>query len=453
MVRRHRVTANEFCALEERRAIFGWRCDTNFSKSGRRSAEFIVETEPSTLEALFECDGDGLTDFEERTFGSRPRDSDTDNDGIPDGVDQNLTRDDTPPEIEVEAYRTVGYINIRDSVDIASVDVRAYFADNGGWTTNGVTVITGREDKRYAYSVRKKRYRSDRPERIEITVTDANGRVAETTARWQPDQNAISTSLFVAGTTINRRVGGLDKRALAVGGILIIGSLAASATMETNVIGQSGEVLQESSSQIAETFENPDIGEVELPNGYVETVNGVTRGTGRAYIRATSELTIGEIGNAYSNGERIGSDGAVEYIIGSSDDESIILSIIGGTLMAASKTVSDPCNDFVNVDERGDHATRDGKPVDEVSTLRELIRNEVVKIIDVASKRYYIAQFGGGYILIASQGSPGYWIVQTVLTSGSANQVFSTIEQAYKNIPGKENEKGTVYDPEEGIDC
>ncbi|WP_372480098.1 hypothetical protein ACAH01_02140 [Halomicrobium sp. HM KBTZ05] len=197
--------------------------------------------------------------------------------------------------------------------------------------------------------------------------------------------------------------------------------------------------------------------EVTLNEGFVEEQDGYYRGYGWEYIDETSELTQDDIGRILENGDRE-TTGEVTYVIGDGTDaeEQAILEIIDGTLMAAgtgSSTVQDDCNDIVNVEDRGDHATRDGKPVDSKSTLRELIRSEVVRIVDVASKRYYIAQYGGGYVLIAAQGNPGYRVVQTILTASTADNIYRTIEKALKDIPGNEEEKDTVYDSENGVDC
>lgn len=164
-------------------------------------------------------------------------------------------------------------------------------------------------------------------------------------------------------------------------------------------------------------------------------------------------MTQAEIEHVLNNGREV-TQGEVTFVIGEglSGEEKIILTIIGGTLMAAasSSTVEDPCNDIVNVEKHGDHATRDGKPVDDISTLRQLIKDEVVKIIDVAGKRYYIAKFRGEFVLISAKGGPGYWIVSTILTSDAINNLFKTIEDATDQING---DKETVYDPKNGIDC
>lgn len=125
---------------------------------------------------------------------------------------------------------------------------------------------------------------------------------------------------------------------------------------------------------------------------------------------------------------------AVEYIIGSSQGETIILTIIGGTLVAAQgldrpvehDSSESNCNteDFTveTENERNsgqdnpEHSIRDEKPINDIDKLDQIIRNPD-RILDFNGRRYIIKEFTDGVaVIVTHQNSKYFEIVYELIT-------------------------------------
>jgi hypothetical protein len=102
-------------------------------------------------------------------------------------------------------------------------------------------------------------------------------------------------------------------------------------------------------------------------------------------------------------------DGRFQRVIGDNPNGpgEIIISIIGGTIVAASSPAvyNDDCGATINIDndvgEEGnpEHSLRDGKPIDEITTLIEVLENPT-RIVDGNGKRYYLKRLRNNKVIL-----------------------------------------------------
>lgn len=437
-----------------------------------------------------DTDGDALQDFEEQnTWDSNPRRANTDGDVLADFQDPRLRTEDTPPEVTIKSnnWADVVYLVVDDQSSIQSVEGNPFYdpvlgdagyrpslastrdLDTLDEETRQELVRLGLipEDADYAVSFDNFGL-IDEPKRYYINVTDAN----DNDASFQIDVTGSGAELAkasfgIAGAAIvpEPEPTVIGDELIIGGGFVLVGGLLYGAS-QLNLLGTEGTVSELSAetklSATERTYEGTAVGDVRLPVGFVTTstsalIGETSRGYGWEYISTTTTITQDELQFVLTNDPLVITRGQKRIVIGENraGDERL-LEIIGGTLVAASTgaTVEDPCDEIVNVEENGDHATRDEKPVDDKSTLRELIRNEVVKIVEAAGQRYYVVKLGTNqYTLVVADGGTGYWIIQTILTSATDDGLYKSIKDAIKDIKAPEDAQDVIYDPENGIDC
>lgn len=145
---------------------------------------------------------------------------------------------------------------------------------------------------------------------------------------------------------------------------------------------------------------------VTLYEGFVAEQNGHYRGYGWEYIQATSSLTQEEIKRVL-NGGRVVHDGEITYVIGETytDTERAILTIIDGTLMAASavKSVEDGTSECREIHYTNDqvqgHSSRDEKVVDWTDILTTI--EDPAAVGSGSDLLYYIRKTGNeGYVIV-----------------------------------------------------
>ncbi len=243
--------------------------------------------------------------------------------------------------------------------------------------------------------------------------------------------------------------------------------------------GVEGELVESELTTVAKRFPAaetaPEIGiDLTLPIGGVSsrpdprTGGSSYVGHGMEYIAAVTGLTVAAIETMLANpGNVLHQNGEPRHVIGRtlSEEELIILSIIGGTIYAAGKGYAmDPCGTIVWTTEQRDDvtedepwpddATRDDKPINSLDRVRKLLEYEdLVRIVVGSSQTYYIVQLGTNQFVtfvakdIAIIGGLLLWT-----TRWGNGAYFKSIEEALKDIRRYEGgEPDEVIDPE--TDC
>jgi len=217
-------------------------------------------------------------------------------------------------------------------------------------------------------------------------------------------------------------------------------------------------------------WEGPVAGQVTLPEGFVETANGQTRGHGWAYIQATSGVTQDQIGAILENGEHVSGDGLRDYVIGQAGERTIILTIIGGTLMAADSferpvehdSSESNCNgdDFTvkTENERNtgpdnpEHTIGDEKPINSLDKLDRILKNPD-RIVDFGPRRYLFKVYDNGKTAVVKlHKNMKYDDVYELITqlTGNDGGLYDSLEEATDKI---EEEEEDGKDPSKEIDC
>ncbi|USZ71100.1 hypothetical protein [Natronosalvus halobius] len=378
-------------------------------------------------------------------------------------------------ELRVEARGDDG------ASEIAEIEMEKFvdpWGRSSDWQTASIEEIddTG-EWYTTRFDFRDERYQSNvKPDTVIVTVTDIDGNQLVI----EDDRKSGTTKLYAgfaaAGTAGAKTVRatrpvaslGLHGRvAVAVSvGAVAGGTFAHSLATSTTY---SGEEVHDTypmpvpPTPSEGTWETPEGLEITLPSGAVyedPMGQGHDRGFGWEYIEETTDLTVGEIGHAVENAEKVVDDGEVRYIIGDgySETDRVILSIIGGTIVtaSASSAYNEDCGATVRFDESGnpEHALRDGKPIDEVTTLIEVIENPT-RIVDAGSKRYYILKLGTNRVIMVSTRlyDQAYQALRTTLTGKGPDNAFRTVDEAMEEIERKHSDYKIVHDPENGIEC
>lgn len=216
-------------------------------------------------------------------------------------------------------------------------------------------------------------------------------------------------------------------------GALVMGVSGLALVAENEYRTSDGEVLEQGSlTAVEERYPASETAlevDVTLPVGAVDSkynqltgeVNYV--GYGWRQISATTDtsetasLTQSQINDVLSNPDRVISDGEIRYVIDElSNGKSVVLIIIGGTLMAAyaDTYTTDPCNqrETIDLEDQEEHYTRNpedtpDKPFKDRSTVKKLFDNVVDVFVDNRGTRYYVVKV-----------RPGEWTVMVVQLVG-----------------------------------
>ncbi|WP_436925273.1 hypothetical protein [Halosimplex amylolyticum] len=407
-----------------------------------------------------DSDGDGLYDLTEHTADSDPLLADSDGDKIGDFRDKNPMSDDSPPAVQFDLEkmdRIGGFFRITDDSEIASIDVKAHYP-GVGWKLRPEAEGTIEEDERYSFGVGT--HNAKKADKYWVNITDTNGNTASYLFEFEVQGGDIARTAVVTGSGLavstdpyigDNLLGG----AIAIGGIIFIANAAEHISdVEKDQIGSF------LAAEPVNQWEGTVVGHVTLRPGFAETANGQTWGRGWAYIQATSGVTQDQIGDILQNGEHVAGEGAVDYVIGQAGERAIILTIIGGTLMAASQTAYDECSETtVDLDETDDWQYSDpnkpNKPFDgDKSAVRSAFEEVVTVFKGSNGKWYHIIKVGPNRfaiaVTLAKSGGSGkfYRYLQTFLTNIENGQTFfENLKDAEDYI---EDEEVKNYDK---VDC
>lgn len=261
------------------------------------------------------------------------------------------------------------------------------------------------------------------PEKYYVNVTDEYDNEVSFLVDVDSGGAEIAKAGVVVGGTASVPVDGPTAPVSAIAGLLALaGSGALFLASEQGYFGTSAEVEEISVEDMYKTHEQtwdaPGGSEIALPSGAIHEQSyytGHVRGYGWEYIKETTSLTQGAIGHAIENpDEVIYEGGEVRYIIGEglSESEKIILSIIGGAVIAADgfdrpvehESSESNCHteDFtVETDnDRGpegnpEHTIRDEKPVNDIDKIDDIIKNPD-RILDFGGHRYLVKTLDSG---------------------------------------------------------
>jgi hypothetical protein len=412
-----------------------------------------------------DSDGDRLTDRTELQLGTDPLSADTDGDKIVDFRDENPTTDDSPPAVTFNRERLDrigGYFRISDGSEIAEIDIEAHYPGSG-WQPRPRAVGTIEADERYSFGVGT--YDGKQADRYWVNVTDTNGNTAGYLFEFEANGEDLARTAVVTGTGfaaspdpyLGDNVVGAT---VAAGGIIVL-----TASIELGSEVRTEQVTSFLAAEPVNQWEDTVAGHVALPPGFVETANGQTRGRGWAYIQATSGVTQDQIGDILENGERVPREGLRDYVIGQAGERAVILTIIGGTLMAADSlerpvehdSSESNCNgdDFtVETDnDRGEegnpeHTIRDGKPINDIGKIDQIIKNPD-RILDFSNNRYIIKEFADGVAVIVTGQNLRYDAVYELITQLTDDgSLFDTVQEAVERIKDRQDSE-----PDKDINC
>jgi len=438
-----------------------------------------------------DTDGDGLTDYEEvEVWGTDPMDRDTDNDGLIDSVDPEPREETRLPEVEYETSRSLvvyqdelivkaSGVDGADSID--KIRVSKYvdpalptYSTKWQSATGTVQSSDGKWFKVKFDYPDERLFTEAKPDKLKITVTDEIG--SQVVIRHDVENGDVAVEAgLAAGTGVAVSTSPAFSAGppgwVAVAGVTV-GTVIGVTAMELAAESVEGErAAQEVSFEVPTTgerasWETPDGLEITLPSGVVNEVvteeGEYERGFGWEYISETTSLEVNEIEHAIRNQRNvINENGEVRYIIGEglSETERVILSIIGGTIVTASQSpaYNEDCGSTIDINQHDnpEHATRDGKPIDEVTTLKEVLENPT-RIVDAGGQRYFILRVGTNEVLMVVTDfvSAAYQVLRTTLTGDGPGNAYKTVEDAMKYIKDRHGDDyEIVHDPENGIDC
>ncbi|WP_415379495.1 hypothetical protein [Halosimplex sp. TS25] len=421
---------------------------------------FPLISDPTEIDS----DEDQVVDRAEVELGTDPLSADTDGDGIRDFRDERPLTDDTPPKISLEALRSTGYITVKDDskIQVDDIEVKPYF-EGEGWKPDQSTVIwrprpSDLGDRpeypdRYGYD-----FEGDKPDKYWVNVTDQNGNQASYLVNFRRnDQSTTQVAVtLVLATPAKQGYKSPPTAVITTGAVLVSATLIASSwqltVSEADETGTAASLATES----IRTYENTPVGDVSLPPGFAKTAGGQTLGYGWAYIQATSGVTQDQIGDILQNGEHVPGEGAVDYVIGQAGERAIILTIVGGTLMAAESSpgyddFEDECGHTVNIEKTDDqHGLRDDKPINEWERVEKAIKEDVDQIwrssnSDTPTWLYYLVNIEGKGWTVIKIGPKGKnpiaeWVFSTVLSGDGHGNFFKSKEDAKDAIEDRQDD-------------
>ena len=360
-----------------------------------------------------DTDNDRLNDYQETSLlETDAMDPNMDGDQFIDGRDPNIKVENTPPTIEEfssDNYRNYVEITIGEATTV-DVEANAYYGstDDSFWSDD-MASVERLDDDRYRIEFDSHGLLNEPPDKYWINVTDSHGNeramllgTTNSGGAKLVKSGVASVGFAVAPTPDDVVAGGII---IGIAGLISIGN----GLYQSEHVARDGDVLYE--SQLSGTARKFTPTNSNLPSGVVLPVGayvveeGIERGYGWEYLDATTSLTQNEISRVLEEG-RVIQDGDIRYVIDElANGKNVVLTIIGGTLMAASidAYAEDPCGDGkIELESQEEHYTRnkDGepdKPVNSRSELRELIENgELVKALEYTTtgNRYYIIKVG-----------------------------------------------------------
>jgi len=364
----------------------------------------------STNPNLRDTDQDRLGDLAEYRFGGNPVDRNPDGDQFGDFADPQPRTENTFPSINVTFNPTLfGGSRGVTATDESGIHrlILTYEAKSkqGEW---GEVQYSGREVSENKRSITGVSIPSD-ARNITATAVDENGNSLSIGLKFEDSSGEVTgIGMNAAGLTPFVPVASAEPTPAGevILGILITGAVTIDIGQRVySVITSDGTTRTYEAPRYATPVqESYNSGEILLTEGHVETNGGFTRGYGWEYISATTELTQSEVSTIVNNGRTIDRQGPVDYIIGDIGDKTVVLTVIGSTLMAASTDgfTNDPCNqaETVDLEYEEDHYTRNPentpeKPYDDRSTVKKLLDDGIEAALETANgKRYYIKKVG-----------------------------------------------------------
>ncbi|MFC7079226.1 hypothetical protein [Halorussus caseinilyticus] len=434
---------------------------------------FELQSNPTA----FDTDSDGLSDYEERRiWHSEVLDADTDGDGFRDSSDPRIWIEDNPPGVS-DIYSDNFKEHIAFTVsDQSAVTVRSKpryapdsILDSAYWNASKATVTKQASDD-YRVEFDDHGLLNEPPDRYWVNVTDAHGNervvLIDVTEGAGAELAAAGVAVGTAGSLPSPDL--IPDEVVRIPAALLgLGVAAGGAYVTNEYISASGETVRnepvtgvEAQYPVSETALATT---VTLPTGAAETGTDprtgaqVVRGHGWQYIAQTTSITEAELQQVLQNNPTVHKHGEGDYtVIGKTDYlEEIVISIVGGTIMAASEqpVYNEDCDDTIDITKHDnpEHSLRESKPIDKVPTLREILKNPT-KIVDAGQQRYYILRLGPNKVImaVADTVSDAYHVLRTVLT-GNDGGFYKTIDDAEKDIP--KNDKEVVYDEDNNVDC
>ncbi|MFC4550504.1 MULTISPECIES: hypothetical protein [Halorussus] len=444
--------------------------DKHEAGNGVGRTYYLLNSDPTRVDS----DGDVLDDYEERRiWGTNLLDSDSDGDGFGDAVDPRPLVEDTPPsitEVNSDNYNDYVEVSVEDESAVSVEGKPKYdpanFLEDSYWNASKAKVTAG-TDGEYRIEFEDHGVLNEPPEEYWINLTDShgNGYAVKIEVKEGGGAKLAASGVVVGGAVSTPTDPSVLARAL-IGGV-IISVFAGGLYLANEYVPADGETVKnQPTTGVKARYLASDTAlptTVTLATGTVATETDprtgetIARGHGWKYIAETTTLTTADIRQVLRNNPTVHEHGEGDYtVIGRTDYlEEIVISIVGGTIMTASEqpAYNEECEDTVDITKHDnpEHSIRDEKPIDSVSTLREILENPT-KIIDAGSQRYYILRLGPNRVVmaVADTVSEGYHILRTILT-GKDGGFFKTIDNAEDEIP--KNDKEVVYDDDNDVDC
>lgn len=358
--------------------------------------------------------------------------------------------------------------------------------DSAYWDTDKASV-TRKSGDEYRVEFGEHSKLNEPPERYWINVTDEHGNERVVLIDVQEGGGAKIASAGVAAGT----VGSLpspdlipDEVVRIPAGLLVLGVSAGGAYVANEYIPTSGGAIEnEPVTGTERQYLATDTAletTVTLPTGGVSTEfdsrtgTSISHGHGWKHIDKTTGVTNDELGQVLSDNPTVHKHGEGDYtVIGRTDHlEEVVISIIGGTIMAASSDTfaEDSCGDGkIELETEEDHYTREvddepNKPFNSRSEVKDLLENaDVVKVLKYPNgNRYYIIKTASGKYTVVFLQTISYlkdavevftWLkdaayrVKTFLTDRPNNQLFDRIDHAENAAKNYEKR------PLEEVDC
>jgi hypothetical protein len=427
-------------------------------------SRFHYSTDPTRRDT----DEDRLDDLAELQFGSDPLDENVDEDQFSDFRDPNPRTESIPPE---------PFISYKDGV------LGGTLVNVGATDSNGVDrLIAIYEYRTAAGHMDTVRYveHGGGDQRVE-TVASPPGRVAKLTlTAIDTAGNRYSVEMQVGDDGTGQAIEG----DIALAGLPAWGSLTGSSAVSLSGVSAvagfgvgtaavGGGLFAKhvydvyTTPRTTNTYEVPVYptptvaeyrsGDIVLNEGFVETAAGHVRGYGWAYISATTDITQRDIEYVLRNGNEV-AEGEVTYVIGDGlTEEDIVITIIGGAVLAAQDLDRGVQHDEAESNCEGEnfavetendrgkegnpeHTLRDEKPINDIDRLDEMIKNPD-RILDFGNRRYLIRSLDDGVAVIKlhkNLGSDAIFELITQLTD--KGDLYDSISDAVDSIKDDEED-------------
>lgn len=385
-------------------------------------AYYVMESHPEKRDS----DRDGVNDTAERqTWNSNPFVKDSDSDGYSDLVDPRPIVEDVAPDVNLHsASQDFVEVAIDDESKIESVKVNAYFETLAGDTTWKPAVPYKRVNSStydlFYIEVPDAGRLPESPELYYLNISDEHGN--EITFKFTDSGSAmvVSNAAVVTGAVTKGfeskilsdlvRTGSNAKIAAGLSATVLatIFYEHVSTNLEGEKLSGHEELPPVPATAVESTYQLPSGEEIVLPSGVVYEQNGHVRGFGYEYVTRTTGVTKEEIQYVFnSNPTVIQENEEVRRIIGDglSEKDKIILTVIGGVLVAASEwrkveDATEDCREVKYTQEKVQHAYEPDKKgdlkyrdiLDAISDANEVWEGDVL---------YYLRKIDGkGWYLV-----------------------------------------------------